>query len=75
VQLVSIGLFALLTWECISYGNDLKSANEVSLTLELPFFPVLYGLAFSAFVVCLVQCVDFWRVLTGKEKAWYFWKE
>lgn len=75
VQLVSMGLFALLTWECISYGNDLKSANEVSLTLELPFFPVLYGLAFSAFVVCLVLAVDLWRVLIGKEKAWYFWKE
>jgi TRAP-type C4-dicarboxylate transport system permease small subunit len=75
LQLVGISLFALLSWECIRYGNDLRSANEVSLTLELPFFPVLYGLAFSAFVVCLVQCVDFWRVLTGKEKAWYLWKE
>ena len=75
VQLVSISLFALLSWECISYGNDLKSAGEVSLTLELPFFPVLYGLAFSAFVVCLVLGLDFWRVLTGKEKPWYLWNE
>lgn len=75
VQFLGIGLFALLSRECIRYGNDLRAANEVSLTLELPFFPVLYGLAFSAFVVCLVQGVDFWRVLTGREKAWYLWKE
>jgi TRAP-type C4-dicarboxylate transport system permease small subunit len=75
VQLVGIGLFVLLSWECFRYGNDLRSANEVSLTLELPFYPVLYGLAFSAFAVCLVQGVDFWHVLTGKEKPWYLWKE
>ncbi len=75
VQLASMGLFALLSWECLLYGNDLKAANEVSLTLELPFYPVLYGLAVSSFMVCLVVGVDFWRVLTGREKPWYLWKD
>lgn len=75
IQLLSIGLFGLLSFECIRYGNDLRSAGEVSLTLELPFFPVLYGLAFSTIVVCFVLLVDLWKVLTGKEKAWYMWKE
>jgi len=74
-KLISMILFALLSLEFMRYGNDLKSAGEVSLTLELPFFPVLYGLALSAFVVCLVQYLDFWRVLTGKERPWYLWKE
>jgi TRAP-type C4-dicarboxylate transport system permease small subunit len=70
-HLASIGLFALLSWECARFGNDLRTAGEVSLTLELPFFPVLYGIAFASFVVCLVLVVDLWNVLTGQEKPWY----
>lgn len=69
-HLLSIALFALLTWECISYGNDLRTSGEVSLTLEFPFFPVLYGLALSSFVVCLVLWVDLWGVLAGKKEPW-----
>ncbi len=70
INLLGIGLFALLTWVCIDYGNDLKISGEVSLTLELPFFSVLYGLALSSFVVCLVLWVDLWSVLAGKEEPW-----
>ena len=69
-HLLSHVLFGLLTWECISYGNDLRTSGEVSLTLELPFFPVLYGLAFSSFVVCLVLSVDLWEVISGKRAPW-----
>jgi TRAP-type C4-dicarboxylate transport system permease small subunit len=71
-QLLSMVLFAFLTWECIRYGNDLRTSGEVSLTLELPFYPVLYGLSFSSFMVCLVLWVDLWRVLTAKRQpgAW-----
>lgn len=58
VSLVTRGLssmlFALIAWECFRYGNDLKAAGEVSMTLRLPFYPILYGIAFAAAVVCLV---------------------
>jgi TRAP-type C4-dicarboxylate transport system permease small subunit len=69
-HLLAIVLFALLTWECMAYGNDLRISGEVSLTLELPFFPVLYGLSLSSFVVCLVLWVDLWGVLAGKKDPW-----
>jgi len=69
-HLLAITLFSLLTWECIGYGNDLRTSGEVSLTLELPFFPVLYGLSLSSFVVCLVLWVDLWGVLAGKKEPW-----
>jgi TRAP-type C4-dicarboxylate transport system permease small subunit len=69
-HLLGIVLFALLAWECIAYGNDLRISGEVSLTLELPFFPVLYGLSLSSFVVCLVLWVDLWGVLAGKKDPW-----
>ncbi len=69
-QLLGMVLFALLTWECVKYGNDLRTSGEVSLTLELPFFPVLYGLSLSAFMVCLVLWMDLWRVLTKRRQPW-----
>jgi len=73
-KLLSLAVFALLCFECIRYGNDLKVSGEVSLTLELPFFPVLFGIAFSSFAVCLVLWMDFWMVITGKKKPWHRWE-
>lgn len=74
-HLLSIYLFALLAYECLRFGNDLKAANEVSLTLQLPFFPLLYGISFSALMVCLVLAVDFLQVMTGKTNPWDMWKD
>lgn len=72
---LSIVLFILLAYECFRFGNDLRIENEVSLTLQIPFFPVLYGISFSSIVVCLVIFVDFWKVLLGKENPWFTWKK
>jgi TRAP-type C4-dicarboxylate transport system permease small subunit len=62
-------LFALLTWRSVLYGNHLRASGEVSLTLQLPFYPFVYGIGFAAAVVCLVLLVDITanaRTLAGK---------
>ena len=74
-QILSIFLFVLIAYECFRYGNSLRAANEVSLTLHLPFYPVLYGISVSAAVVCLVLFVDFWRVAAGVARPWYRWRD
>ena len=74
IHVLSIALFALIAYESILFGNDLRLANEVSLTLQIPFFPVLFGISFACMVVCLVLLVDFWRVLVGQERVWYQWE-
>jgi TRAP-type C4-dicarboxylate transport system permease small subunit len=51
-------LFALLSWQSVLYANDLRASGEVSLTLELPFYPFVYGIGFAAAAVCLVLLVD-----------------
>ena len=51
-------LFTLLSWQSVLYANDLRTSGEVSLTLELPFYPFVYGISFAAAVVCLVLLVD-----------------
>jgi TRAP-type C4-dicarboxylate transport system permease small subunit len=68
---LSIVLFGFLTVECIRYGNDLKVSGETSLTLTLPFYPLLYGMSLSFFIVCIILWLDFWNVLRGREKPWY----
>lgn len=54
---LGIVLFALITWRLIVYANELRLCDEVSMTLELPFYPFVYGVAFSACAVCLVLLV------------------
>jgi TRAP-type C4-dicarboxylate transport system permease small subunit len=74
-HLLSILLFALLAWECVRYGNDFRTSGEVSLTIRMPFYPVVYGIAFSAAIVCLVLFVDILQVLTKRAVAWHQWEE
>ena len=74
-HLLGLALFALLAWESFCFGNDLRNSGEVSSTLQLPFYPVLYGIAFSSLVVFIVLLLDLWNVITGKEDVWYVWEK
>lgn len=51
-------LFALISWRSVLYGNHLRASGEVSLTLQLPFYPFVYGIAFAAAALCLGLFVD-----------------
>lgn len=43
------------------YANDLRLSGEVSLTLELPFYPFVYGIAISAAAVSLILIFDLFK--------------
>ena len=51
-------LFAFIARHSLLYGNELRASGEVSLTLEIPFYPFVYGVGVSAAAVCLVLLVD-----------------
>ena len=70
-RILSILLFALVAWECLQYGNDLKAAGEVSMTLRLPFYPVLHGIALAAAVVCLVVLSGIFKSMAKGVREWY----
>lgn len=57
-DILSGGLFGTLAWRSFIYAGKLKTSGEVSMTMELPFHPFVYGLAFSAFVVTLVFLIE-----------------
>ena len=54
---LSFVFFGLLCWQSVVYAQKLKEYGEVSMTLELPYYPFVYGLAFGAFAVCMVLLV------------------
>jgi len=59
-------LFFLIGWNMIKFGIDLQKSGEVSLTLQMPFYPVAYGLGMCCFVQCLVMVCDILKILGGK---------
>jgi TRAP-type C4-dicarboxylate transport system permease small subunit len=73
-QVVSLALFAVLAYQSILLGNSLRAAGEVSMTIRIPFYPVLYAISFSSWVVCLVLLVELVRVVAGRAKAWHRWE-
>ena len=63
---VVIMLFFLIGWNLIKYGMDLQKSGEVSLTLQMPFYPVAYGVGVCCFVQCLVLVCDIMKIFGGK---------
>lgn len=61
-----IGLFLLIGWNLIKYGMDLQKSGEVSLTLQMPFYPVAYGIGICCFIQCLVIGCDLLKIYGGK---------
>ena len=63
---VVIVLFFLIGWNLIKYGMDLQKSGEVSLTLQMPFYPVAYGVGICCFVQCLVLICDIIKISGGE---------
>lgn len=62
---LGIGLFSLLGWNLFKMGMDLYRTGEVSLTLQLPFYPIAFGIGICCFVQCLVLIAHILQVIGG----------
>lgn len=65
-RLIDIVLFAIISWNLVLMARDMYRSGEVSLTLQLPFYPVAYGIAFALFVECLVLICDIVKIARGE---------
>ena len=54
VRLLGMGLFALLAWESMLYGLQLRQVGRVTSTLEIPLFWVAHVVAVSCASLVLV---------------------
>jgi len=51
-------LFALIGWQSIAYASSLKENGEVSLTLQMPLHPFVYGISVGCGLLCLVLTLE-----------------
>jgi len=61
-----IALFIVAGWKLIKYGINLQRVKEVSMTLQMPFYPVAYGLGLCCFAQCLVVFSDILKISGGE---------
>jgi TRAP-type C4-dicarboxylate transport system permease small subunit len=61
--LISTCLFGLITWQSIVYASDLQQSGEVSLTIQMPIYPFVYGIALGCGLLCIVLLLDFVKSL------------
>jgi TRAP-type C4-dicarboxylate transport system permease small subunit len=61
-----IALFLLVGWNMLKYATDLRRSGEVSLTLQMPFYPIAYGVGICFFVLCLVFVGDIIKIVKGE---------
>jgi TRAP-type C4-dicarboxylate transport system permease small subunit len=54
LQVVEIGLFSLIAWQCFLYASKLRAIGQVSPTLKFPTYYLIYGVAFSFVVLAVV---------------------
>ncbi len=61
-----IVLFFLAGWNLMKFAIDLQKSGEVSLTLQMPFYPVAYGIGICCFIECLVLICDIMKIFGGE---------
>jgi TRAP-type C4-dicarboxylate transport system permease small subunit len=65
-RLMVIALFAVIGWNLVKYGMTLMKSGEVSLTLQIPFWPFAFALAVGCLFQCLVCVEEIARILGGR---------
>lgn len=63
---MAAGLFFIIGWNLFKMGMDFTRTGEVSLTLQLPYYPVALALSFCCFAQCLVLLTDIVKVFGGR---------
>jgi len=64
-ELVGCIFFALLAWQCFEYAAALKSAGEVSLTIQIPVYPFVAGIGLNSVLLSMYLLVHFVRAVKG----------
>ena len=62
-DLISTFLFGLIGWQSILYASELKQSGEVSLTIQAPIYPFVYGIAVGCGLLCFVLLLEFIKSL------------
>ncbi|HVN98254.1 MAG TPA: TRAP transporter small permease [Syntrophorhabdaceae bacterium] len=64
-RVFSLALFVLIGYNLFLYAGELYKSGEVTLTRQLPFYPVAYGLGVCCFIEFLVLIGDVLKIIGG----------
>jgi len=67
-HLLGISLFLVMVWQAILLSRDMKAAGEVTPTVHLPFYPIVYCMALCFFFLSLAILVNLLNVWTKRAK-------
>jgi TRAP-type C4-dicarboxylate transport system permease small subunit len=65
-RILGIVFFSLISWNLIKMGLDLQKSGEVSPTLQIPFYPIVYGVGICCLLQSLVLLGDIAKLFRGK---------
>jgi TRAP-type C4-dicarboxylate transport system permease small subunit len=63
VSIIGALLYLVLAWEVTKYASHMSRTGEVSLTMEIPFYPFIYGVALGLLMLALVSLVSIFQSL------------
>jgi len=63
---LGMGLFLMIGWNLVKMGMDLHGSGEVSPTLQMPFYPIVYAIGFCCFIQFMVLLSDVLKILEGQ---------
>lgn len=61
--------FIVVAWQSALYASELRASGEVSMTLQTPIYPIVYGLAAGCIILSVVlvaRIVDIFGAWKGK---------
>ena len=62
-NLIGALLFGVIAYQAVLYAVDMKKSGEVSLTLQMPPYPFIFGIAAGCALLCLLLVADFLKSL------------
>jgi TRAP-type C4-dicarboxylate transport system permease small subunit len=62
-------LFGIAAWQVWKWGDNLKMSGELSETLQLRYYPFVYGVAAGFGLLTLVLVLQMLRAILRKEEA------
>jgi TRAP-type C4-dicarboxylate transport system permease small subunit len=67
-RMLCTGLFLFIAYNLFQLAADYKRAGEVSLTLQIPIFPVVYGVGVCCFIQAGLFVCDIVRIIGGRDE-------
>jgi TRAP-type C4-dicarboxylate transport system permease small subunit len=64
-RLMGIGISFLIGWNLIKLGSTFLSKGEASLTIQIVYYPIAYGLGACFFFQTLVYMAQFFQAVSG----------